>query len=85
MLRLDAEEECGSKCVHVGDACFVESLSIGVGVAMGGGHRVPHERKAQPREQEIHGEHEKRPAPLSVHQRGEDVLQIAAPSLGHVR
>lgn len=46
--------------------------------------QVPSDAEAEPAEQETHAEHEQRPPPPGVHQRGEQVLQIAPAEFGHV-
>lgn len=51
---------------------------------MGEDDEPPYEGEQKPGEDEGEGEHEQRPAPLGVHEGGEDVLQVSAPALGHV-
>jgi hypothetical protein len=52
---------------------------------VGVGYQPPHHREHQPRAEEVEREHQQRPAPLGVHQRREDVLEVLAPPLGNVR
>lgn len=51
---------------------------------MGEDNEPPYQGEEEPREDEREGEYEQRPAPLSVYEGGEDVLQVSAPALGHV-
>lgn len=51
---------------------------------MGEDDEPPYEGEQKPGEDKGEGEHEQRPAPLGVHEGGEDVLQVSAPALGHV-
>lgn len=46
-------------------------------IAMGESNQPPNYGEEQPRTDETEGEHQQSPAPLSVHQRREDVLQEA--------
>ena len=47
-------------------------------------NQPPNDREPQPRQQEIHGEHQQRPTPLRVHQGRKYVLQVLPPPLRHV-
>jgi hypothetical protein len=90
VLGLDAEEEAGGEVEDVDDArrpvglLLVVGQVVGLEVAVAEGDQPPDDREAQPREHEAEREHEQRPPPLHVHQRGEDVLQIAQPPLRDV-
>lgn len=51
---------------------------------MGEDNEPPDEGKEEPGENKGEREHKQRPAPLRIHERGEDVLKVSAPALGHV-
>lgn len=53
-------------------------------VAVRVGDQPPDDREHQPTEDEVQREDEQRPAPLRVHQRGEDVLEVLAAPLRHI-
>lgn len=79
VLRLDAEQETGHKCVHVDHARrptrIVQVLRGQVTVRVR--DQVPDAAERQPTEREAHAEHQQCPSPLRVHQRREQVLQVS--------
>lgn len=77
MLCLDAEQERGGEPVHVGDAvvgCGVVGGRPEVKVVVGDHDEPPDHGETCPAEEKAEGEHEQCPAPLGIHQGGEDVL-----------
>jgi len=86
VLRFHAEQETARERLHVDHARCPRRVFDVVGrqVAVRVRDQVPSDAEAEPAEQEAHAEHEQRPPPSGVHQRGEQVLQVAPPQLGHV-
>ena len=78
-LRLDEEQERGGKVVHVGDARGVGRVVAAVAqVAADVRDHPPHGSHDQPGDRVGEDEDEQVPAPLEVHQRGEEVGDVAA-------
>jgi hypothetical protein len=77
MLRLNAEQKARSEGMNRRDArgpggvTQVDLVQIAVSVD----YQPPDDGKHEPTEEEVEGEHQQGPPPLSVHQSGEDVLQ----------
>lgn len=46
--------------------------------------KPPNNSESEPGQQEVEGENKESPSPLSVYKRGEDILQVASPSLRHI-
>lgn len=87
MLCFDGEEEAAGERVDVVEAGDEGDIFIGWRwgkIAVGEDDEPPDEGKHEPGEDEGKREHQQRPAPLRVHEGGEDVLQVSAPALGHV-
>lgn len=87
MLCFDGEEEAAGEGVDVVEAGDEGDVGVGRGwgeVPVGEDDEPPDEGEHEPGEDEGEREHQQRPAPLRVHEGGEDVLQVSAPALGHV-
>lgn len=78
-LRLDEEQERGGKVVHVGDARGVGRVVAAVAqVAADVGDHPPHRSHDQPCNCVSEDEDEEVPAPLEIHQRGEEIGDVPA-------
>lgn len=87
MLSFDGEEEAASEGVDIIEARDEGGIAVrrrGGEITVSEDDEPPDEGEHEPGEDEGEREHEQRPAPLRVHKGGEDVLQVAAPALGHV-
>lgn len=87
MLCFHGEQKASGKCIDVveaGNECNVFVRRGRGEVSVGEDDEPPDESKQQPGEDEGEREHQQRPAPLRVHEGGEDILKVSAPALGHV-
>ena len=84
VLGLYGEQQGGGKGVNFYDARLPVGHTDVVQVAVGEAHEPPDEREDKPADDESHSEEHEVVAPLDVNQRGEDVGQIAPPSLADV-
>lgn len=78
-LRLDEKQERGGKVVHVGDARGVRRVVAAVAqVAADVGDHPPHRCHDQPCDGVSENEDEQVPAPLQIHERGEEIGDVSA-------